>query len=238
MSINIKILKKPDIPIMSVHCDGKLNTELDKYEMTKHLNKHSTNFICGRPGSGKSSLLWGFFKSKLLKKTFDKILYFAPIQSMDSVKDNIFSSLPAEQKFTELTFENLEDALAQIKSLDDDENACIILDDMTAYLKNNDTLKLFKEMLFNKRHLHLSVFFLVQTFFSIPKELRRCFDNGFIYKTSKDELQNIFNELVELHKDVVLPISKVVYDKPYNYLMINFPTQKMYKKFDEIEINY
>ena len=122
--------------------------------------------------------------------------------------------------------------------MDDDENAVLILDDMTAYLKNNETLKLFKEILFNKRHLHLSVFFLVQTYFSVPKELRRVFDNVFIFKTSKDELQNVFNELVEVHKDMVQPISKIVYDKPFNYLMINLPTQKMYKKFDEIEINY
>ena len=239
MSINIKILKKPDIPIMSVSCDAKLNSKLDQYEMTKHINKHSCNLVIGRPGSGKSSLLWGFFKSKdLFRKTFDKVIYFAPIQSQGSVKDNIFAQLPAEQKFTELSYENLEDALAQVKSMDDDENAVLILDDMTAYLKNNETLKLFKEILFNKRHLHLSVFFLVLTYFSVPKELRRVFDNAFIFKTSKDELQNVFNELVEVHKDMVLPISKMVYDKPFNYLMINLPTQKMYKKFDEIEINY
>ena len=81
------------------------------------------------------------------------------------------------------------------------------------------------------------MFFLVQTYFSVPKELRRVFDNVFIFKTSKDELQNVFNELVEVHKDMVQPISKIVYDKPFNYLMINLPTQKMYKKFDEIEIN-
>lgn len=238
MSISIKILRKPEIPIMSVHCDGKLNNELEKYEMTKHLNKHSCNLVIGRPGSGKSSLLWGFFKSKLYKKTFDKIIYFAPVQSQGSVKDNIFSSLPSNQKFFELTLENLTDALSQFKSMGDDENGCLIMDDQTPYLKNADTLKLFKEILFNKRHLHLTVFFCVQTFFSVPKDLRRVFDSVFIFKTSKDELQNIFNELVEVHKDIVLPISKVVYDKPYNYLMVNLPTQKMYKKFDEIEINY
>jgi len=239
MSINIKILKKPDIPVMNVSCDAKLNSKLDKYEMTKHINKHSCNLVIGRPGSGKSSLLWGFFKSQdVYRKTFDKIIYFAPIQSQCSVKDNIFAQLPSEQKFSELTYDNLEDALTQVKSMDNDENAVLILDDMTAYLKNNETLKLFKEILFNKRHLHLSVFFLVQTYFSVPKELRRVFDNVFIFKTSKDELQNVFNELVEVHKDMVQPISKIVYDKPFNYLMINLPTQKMYKKFDEIEINY
>lgn len=237
--ISIKKLKKPDLPIMSVACDGKLNSKLDEFEMTKHLNKHSTNLIVGRPGSGKSSLLWSFFKSKsVFKKTFDKVIYFAPSASQGSVKDNIFSSLPEEQKFNELTIENLEDAVDLIKSMDSDENACLILDDMTAYLKNASTLKMFKEILFNKRHLHVSVFFLVQTFFSVPKDLRRVFDNVFIFKTSKDELFNIFDQLIEINdKDLITDISKAVYDKKFNYLMINLPTQKMYKNFDEIVIN-
>jgi hypothetical protein len=237
--ITIKKLKKPDLPIMSVACDGKLNNKLEEYEMTKHLNKHSTNLIVGRPNSGKSSLLWAFFKSKnLFKKTFDKIIYFAPSASQGSVKDNIFSTLPDEQRFNELTIENLEDAIDIIKSMDENENACLILDDMTAYLKNNSTLKIFKELLFNKRHLHVSIFFLVQTFFSVPKDLRRVFDNVFIFKTSKDELFNIFDQLVEINdKDLITDISKAVYDKKFNYLMINLPTQNMYKNFDKIIIN-
>ena len=236
--ISIKKLKKPDLPIMNVKCDGKLNPKLDEFQMLSHLNKHSTNLIVGRPASGKSSLLWSFFKSKLVfKKTFDKIIYFAPSASQGSVKDNIFGSLPEEQKFNELTLDNLEDALDMIKGMESDENACLILDDMTAYLKNSQTLKLFKEILFNKRHVHVSVFFLVQTFFSVPKDLRRVFDNIFVFKTSKDELFNIFDQLVEINdKDLINDISKEVYDKKYNYLMINLPTQKMYKNFDEIII--
>jgi AAA+ ATPase superfamily predicted ATPase len=237
-NINIIKLNKPDIPVMQVHCDGKLNNKLDNYEMTKHLNKHSCNLVLGRPGSGKSSLLYGFFKSKdLFKKTFDKIIYFSPLQSQGSVKDNIFACLPDGQKFYELTLENLEEALAMIKSIDENENCCLILDDMTSYLKNNQTLKLFKEILFNKRHLHVSVFFLVQTYFSVPKDLRRVFDNLFVFKTSKNELQNVFDELVEVHKDFVDPIAKIVYDKKFNYLMVNLPSQEMYKNFDKIEIS-
>lgn len=236
--ISIKKLKKPDLPIMNVACDGKLNPKLDEFQMLSHLNKHSTNLIVGRPASGKSSLLWSFFKSKsVFKKTFDKVIYFAPSASQGSVKDNIFATLPEEQRFNELTLENLEDALDMIKGMDKDENACLILDDMTAYLKNATTLKLFKEILFNKRHLHVSVFFLVQTFFSVPKDLRRVFDNIFIFKTSKDELFNIFDQLVEINdKDLIGEISKEVFDKKYNYLMVNLPTQKMYKNFDEIII--
>jgi KaiC/GvpD/RAD55 family RecA-like ATPase len=240
MSIQIKKQKtKPSIPVMEVNCDNKLNDRLDKFELSKNLNKHSCNLVIGRPGSGKSSLLWGLFKSKdLLKKIFHKVIYFAPEASQKSVKNNIFSTLPDSQRFDELTLTNLEDALAQIKSVDSDENVCLILDDQTAYLKNKETLKLFKELLFNKRHLHCSVFFLVQTYYSVPKDLRRVFDNVFIFKTSKDELQNVFDELVEQHKDYVLPISKLVYNEPHKYMMINLNNQRIFNGFDcEILIN-
>jgi hypothetical protein len=48
---------------MSVHCDGKLNSELDKYEMTKHLNKHSLQILVMWYDleAGKSSLTMGIF---------------------------------------------------------------------------------------------------------------------------------------------------------------------------------
>ena len=72
--------------------------------------------------------------------------------------------LPDDQKFEELTFENLE----YVKNnLDSDENTCLIFDDMGAYLKSNETKQLLKELIMNRRHLHLSIFFLVQTYLSI-----------------------------------------------------------------------
>ena len=141
--------------------------------------------------------------------------------------------------FDELTFENLKDVMERIKGTPADENNVIIFDDMASYLKNKDTLQLFKELIFNRRHLHTSIFFLNQTFFSVPKELRRLFSNVFIFKVSKNELQNVFDEIVEDNyiKTMLPTITKVVYDKPFSYLFINTDTQKFYKKFDRIDFN-
>jgi hypothetical protein len=105
---------------------------------------------------------------------------------------------------------------------------------MGAYLKNKDTLQLFKEMAFNKRHYKLTQLFLVQTWFSVPKELRRLWDNIFVFRVSKDELKNIFEEVVEQKKDTVADIAKIVYDKPYEYLFINTDSQRLFKGFDEL----
>ncbi len=46
--------------------------------------------------------------------------------------------------------------------LETDGNNAIIFDVQTAYFKDNSIRKRLKEMVYNRRHKHLSIFFLVQ----------------------------------------------------------------------------
>ena len=55
MSITIKHNKKPILPVCEMVCDKKIHPKLDKYELTKFLNCHSTNLLIGKPGSGKTN---------------------------------------------------------------------------------------------------------------------------------------------------------------------------------------
>jgi hypothetical protein len=107
---------------------------------------------------------------------------------------------------------------------------------MTAFLKNNDIKKKLKELVYNRRHKHLSIIFLVQSYLSIEKDIRKLFSNLFIFKCSKNEMMTIWDELVEYPKEYILPVMKLVYDKPYNYLFINTDSQRLFKNFDEIII--
>ena len=233
--ISIQHNMKPDLPLCEMNCDSGLHKKLNKYELSRFLNAHATNLFIGRPGSGKTSLLYSFFKSnELFKKVFHNIFLFQPSHSRASMKDKLFDKLPEEQIFDELNYDSLSSVMDTIKNEESKCNNCIIFDDMTAYLKNNDTLKLFKELVNNRRHLHTSIFFLVQTYHSIPKEIRRLFSNVFVFRVSKNELETVFEELVEKRKDCILEISKVVYDKPYNYLYINTESQRVFKNWDEL----
>jgi len=231
--IQIKNNDAPKLKHCEMLCDAKLHPKLDNYELTSFLNSHSTTLFIGRPKSGKTSLLYSFLKSKeIFKNTFDKIFLFQPEQSRASMKDKLFDKIPDDQKFDELNLENLsyiEDNLSE-------HNNVILFDDMTAYLKNPDIKKKLKELVFNRRHKHLSIIFLVQTYLSIEKDIRKLFNNLFIFKSSKKEMETIFDELIELPKDYVLPIMREVYDKPYNYLFINTDAQRLFKNFDEIII--
>ena len=105
---------------------------------------------------------------------------------------------------------------------------------MGAYLKNNEIKKMLKEFIFNRRHLRTSIYFLCQTYMSVEADIRKLFSNLFVFRVSKKELEKIFEELVEQIKDNVLPISKLVYDKRYNFLFINTDSGRLFKNFDEI----
>lgn len=232
--MTLKKNPKPDLPICMMSCDTKLHHKLDDYEITKFMNCHSTNLLIGKMGSGKTNLLYSFFKSKkLMNKVYDKIILFQPSSSRASMKDKLFDQLPEEQKFEELNLENLELAEEEF----DEGNNCIIFDDMGAYLKDNEIRKKLKEMIMNRRHKHLTIYFLCQTWFSIEKDVRKLFSNIFVFKVGKKELENIFEEVIERPKDLVIPISKLVYDKPYQFLFINIDSGRLFKNFDEILID-
>jgi hypothetical protein len=152
------------------------------------------------------------------------------------MKDKLFDNLPDEKKYEELTYDNLLNVMNTIKNEKTEYNNCILIDDMTAYLKDKEVLKLFKELIWNRRHLRTSIYFLTQSWYSIPKELRRVFSSLFIFKTSIEEFQNIADELFEIKKDIIPDLRKFVYDKPYEFLFVNVDTQRYFKGWDEIQL--
>jgi hypothetical protein len=240
MKIELIEHEKPKLPVCKMKCDGGLAEHLNNFELTKFMNNHSVNCLIGRPKSGKTSLLYSWFKSggknKIFKRVFDHIYLFQPKASRASMRDNIFEDLDEEKKFDELTYSNLETVLSRIKESEPEENHCILMDDMGAYLKDNETRKLFKEIIYNRRHLHISIFFCVQSWLSIEKDLRKLFSNTIIFKCSKSEMENLFNEIVETKKEHMLDIMKFCYDKPHQWLFINQDTSRMFKMYDEIII--
>lgn len=227
--------KKPYLPQCSMLCDSKLSKKLEKYPLVDELwNKHSTNLVIGRPGSGKSSFLYSLIAGPL-KKKFHTIFVFMPRASMMSMNDPIYDTLPEDQKFDELTEDNLGYVLDRIKNEDKKFNNCIIMDDQAAHLKNKEIAKMMKEIMFNKRHYRTSLFFCVQTFFSCPKDaIRRSFDNLVLFKCSKDELKNIFEECIEAKSKYRDEIAELVFDEPYKFLACNLINQKMFDGWDKI----
>ena len=186
--LKIKENEKPNLELIEFLCDKPLHPKLDKYELTKFLNMHTCTAFIGKPKSGKTSLLCSLMKKGgPLFKIWYNVFLFQPSHSRASMKNDIFQYINednGQKKFDELNVENLSivrDALAEIPQ---EENALIIFDDMTAFLKNDvHVVTLLKDICYNRRHRgHVSLYFLVQMWQSIPKEIRRLITNLFVLK--------------------------------------------------------
>lgn len=234
--IKIKENPKPTLPHTNMVCDTMLHSKLNKYDLTSFMNCHSVNLLIGRSRSGKTSLLHSLFEHRgLLRHCYNTVYLFMPVQSAASIKDSVFDKIPEDQIFHELTF----DTLCEVKLRIEEDAAqgftsCIIFDDFAADMKNKATLKLFKELVFNRRHLRLSMFFLIQTWFSILKDLRRLWTNIIVFKVSKNEMANIWDEVVEYDDTFMLPVMKMVFNEPYKFLFINLDSKRLFDCWDEI----
>lgn len=246
MNIEIVEHEKPKLKIPKCVCDNELDDRLNNYELLKlAFNKQSSaSLIIGKPGSGKTTFIQSLFSSgKALRGKFTKIYLFCPPRSRESMVDGGLSDLDEERIYDELTYDTLEEVMELCKNDNDNDHKTkykfmLIFDDMGAYLKNKQTLKLFNELMMNRRHLRISVMFLVQTFYSVSKEMRRLFTNFFIFKVNKKPLGEIFSEILEEENtEIVNEISRQVFDRPHQFLYINSDNGRLFKCFDEIIIN-
>ncbi len=236
MSIKIKQNSPPPLKMPSFKCDYKLHKKLDDYELTSLLNKSNFTLFLGRPASGKTSLALSLLDTpQLFKRCFHKIYVFMPSHSRASLHNNIFEQLPHEQLYDTLDAENIDDVFDNIEqNSDEGMSSLIIMDDVQVNLKDKYVSKRLLEIVANRRHLKTSVWLLAQTYKSIPRQVRQVITNLFVFKVSKGEMENIFNEQIELFKDHFQTILSTAYREPHNYLFIDTATQRIFKNFDEI----
>jgi len=197
--------------------------------------------ISGKPQSGKTSLILNLIckKNKVYNQRFDRIYIFSP--SLITLKDDPFGELPDNQKFTELTPQDLEQVLKEISNTG--EKILFIMDDVVNDMKKNGVLTILNKMLMNRRHIagsggSASFIITTQIYNKIPITLRKTATQVILYQTkNKKEIDTIYDELVLIPKDDYYNILKYCFDKKHNFIYIDVNKQhdKMFHKcFNEL----
>jgi predicted ATP-dependent serine protease len=238
----LKVIKcnQPEIGKIKFECDDEIDSKLNEYPLTRDFfNKSNSTVFLGRPGSGKTSLLINFIM-KIYKKKFHKVYVFMPASSRKSLKNNIFEKyLPPDQLYEELTIESITDLYEKLKvNSMEGHKSFVIFDDVQKAMKDYDIVRMMKNLFANRRHLKLVIFVMLQNYFALDKSLRELVDNVILFKMNKQEQIKIFNEVIESHKDIFDEIQHLVFNEPYQWLFVNIGSQRMFKKFDEMIVEY
>ena len=186
--------------------------------------------IIGSAGSGKTSMMVNLLTSEQSYKMFFHTVHIV-------MSSHPVASLKNQPRMhDELTYGVLDDILESVKEdAEEKYNSLLILDDVTASLKNKELQTLLKRTIYNRRHYRLSIMILVQSYNAMPLSIRKTISHFISYKPrNKKEFTAIFEELIFLDKDEGEALTRFVFDVPYAFLYVDVNTNSLYKNFDRI----
>lgn len=191
----------------------------------------------GRPKSGKTSHLFALFNDKrMLKRCWNNVIVCMPLQSLKSIKksDNVFKDISSDKYYSDL--EDIDQLKAQIQHYAEiGENSVVVIDDLMSSLKEAHIAKVLTDIVANRRHLRCSIILCSQLFERVPLRIRKLVNVVIVmYRPSKREIQMIFDELLEQKESTANEIYNLAFQKPFDFLMIDVPSQKIYANYDQI----
>jgi len=220
--------------------------------------------LTGSGGSGKSSLLLNMMKDKTMYRgKFHNIFYFCPSSSFNSVQHHPFEK--HERVYHQLSVELLDGIYNQLIAIKEDatekkekkvkafideasedeeeekkeiQYSLIIIDDMANYLKENRINTQLNKMIIKARHICCGFVFCLQSYYLMPKILRKQITYISIFKPkNQEEWNSIAKELMNLSKDDALAVYNYVFNEPYTHIDMDLVTNKYYKNFNLLELN-
>ena len=201
--------------------------------------------LVGRPGYGKTSLILSLVckTGKCFNKKFDKVFVWSP--SLVTMSDDPFEMIPDDQKFEEASLENIQGVLDEIK--DTGEKVLFIFDDVIADIRGKgkgDIENLLQKIFFNRRHLagaggSVSIMATSQTYNKIDPKLRKTASHLIQYKPQKKEIENIFDDMINLPKKEFMDVLRYIYKKKHDFMYLDLQdqdTKQIHKNFTQLII--
>jgi len=212
-------------------------------------NSNFFYIIVGKPGSGKTSLLINMLNNRnIYKNVFDKINLVMPKSTQQNIRNNIFDDLPEDQIFYDID-ESILDKIKSIKADFEEEkemrkkkklkerkfNQLLILDDVTAYLKDKENLRMLTDISTNRRQYNLSVILLVQFLRAVPRPIRFFTTTLYFFKPSNNlDMSILKEEYITIDADQFVKLANFVFNNQHDFLIINKNNETYYKNLQKI----
>ena len=107
---------------------------------------------------------------------------------------------------------------------DKENKILIVFDDMIADMINNKKLNsIVTELFIRGRKLNISLIFITQSYFKVPKDVRNNSAHFFIMKIAKKRelMQIAINHSLDVNTKDFIEIYRKSTDKPYSFFVIN-----------------
>lgn len=199
--------------------------------------------LIGSAGSGKTSLMVHLLTDpNCYKKQFYHVHLIAPESSMGSLSDknNVWAKHPQDKKHGELNFSTLQQIHDLCKQRVDEkprQTTLVVIDDMAAHLKDNSIETKLRELVYNRRHLGLSIMILVQSYNSMPLSVRKTLSHFSIFKPrNKKETEAIFEELIFISKQQAEEVLRYVYKDSHDFMFGVTETGQLHRNFNELRL--
>lgn len=185
----------------------------------------------GPSGSGKTTTALAWLtqkKPRLYLKRFDQVLVVMPQSSRDSIPGDVFSAL-ATPPFDELTPETFREIMDLIESCEGE--TLLILDDVAHAIKDGEVMKMLRKLSFCRRHLHCTVWLIVQTLISLPLDgVRRNLTHAVVFRprNGKDS-RVLFDELIQQPRDVAEAVVRHAWQEPHDALLVGVEAQQYWR---------
>ncbi len=206
-------------------------------------DKNSCYVVAGGQGSGKTTFMNSIMTNnsadgRVFYKRFEKVFYMTPREVMTSEATHPFKDHDESRLYHELSVKNLDNIIEQaLEEKADGGNSCLIIDDFSEELKNNELIKHLKKLIHKHRHYRLNIIISVLTLKSLPKPLRSLIDIYILFKPkSLIEVETMSEEIFGLSKRNLLQLFDYVFDAPHIFLFYNQRSNKFYKNFNLLKL--
>ena len=195
----------------------------------------------GAPGSGKSSLMMSMLTNDdMYRKCFHHVFFVCPATSRSSIAGDPWKDHNPAKLFEELDERVLGFVyeFAKVASAEK-QYSLLILDDCSAQLKDKGIQTLLKQLIYNRRHLKLSIWIMTQSYNAMPLSIRKALSHAIMFRPrNKRETEAILSELLFFPKNEHEIITNHVFPEgdQFGFLYIDTNTGKIYKRFNLLQL--